>query len=306
MIIIGAGMAGLLAGALNPGSIIYEAGPERESDHKAIFRCRKPDIGKMVGIPFKEVTVHKAIWSDGREVAPTPRIAHMYSRKVTGTISSRSIFDTSSATRYIPPADFIHQLKKRCNIKYNNPFDDSDYNVIDFNTPVISTIPLFNMLKHFPTVDIQENFIYQPIYVNQVQIPNCNSQCTIYYPDPNLNVYRASICGNTLITEGVQPFCQKDFLKVFESMGLLIKDHHKDSIVNHKQRFGKIVPINEEKRKNAITRLTLEFGIYSLGRFATWRPKVMMDDILEDIFVIRNLIEDGHYGSLKHRQGEKS
>ena len=27
IIIIGAGMSGLLAGALNPGSVIYEAGP---------------------------------------------------------------------------------------------------------------------------------------------------------------------------------------------------------------------------------------------------------------------------------------
>jgi len=303
MIIIGAGMAGLLAGVLNPGAVIYEAGPERESDHKAIFRCKKPDIGKMVGTPFKEVTVHKAIWSDNKEVSPTPRIAHMYSKKVTGTISARSIFDTFSATRYIPPDDFIHQLKKRCNIEYNTTFDQ-ELKSMHCNEPIISTIPLFNMLKHFPTVDIQENFIYQPIYANQVRIPNCNSQCTIYYPDPNLNLYRASICGDTLITEGVQPLCQTDFLRVFESMGLPIEDRHGGSIVNHKQRFGKIIPINEEKRKNSITRLTLEFGIYSLGRFATWRPKVMMDDILEDIFVIRRLIAEGHYGSIKHKQGE--
>lgn len=305
MIIIGAGMAGLLAGALNPGSVIYEAGQERESDHKAIFRCRKPDIGKMVGVPFKKVTVHKAIWFGGKEIAPTPRIAHMYSKKVTGTISARSIFNTSSVTRYIPPDDFIYQLKKRCDIKYDNPFNDSDYNIIDFNTPIISTIPLFSMIAHFPAVDIRENFIYQPIYVNQIHVPNCNSYCTIYYPDPEMSAYRASIDGDTLIIESIDLLSERELLIIMESMGLLHPDF-RFTIINHRQEFGKIIPIDEEKRKNAITRLTLEFGIYSLGRFATWRPKVMMDDVLEDIFVIRNLIEEGHYGSLKHRQGEYS
>lgn len=306
MIIIGAGMAGLLAGVLNPGAIIYEAGAKRESDHKAIFRCRKPDIGKMVGIPFKEVIVHKAIWSDNKEVSPTPRIAHMYSRKVTGTISARSIFNTASATRYIPPNDFINQLKERCNIKYDNPFNDSDYNVIDFNTPVISTIPLFNMLEHFSAIDIKENFIYQPIYVNRIHIPNCNSHCTIYYPDPDFSAYRASLMGSTLIIEGMKKIQRCDVEEIRKSLGIPYEKSADNKFEEYTQQMGKIIPIDEEKRKNAITRLTLEFGIYSLGRFATWRPKVMMDDILEDIFVIRRLIAEGHYGSIKHRQGENS
>lgn len=304
MIIIGAGMSGLLAGALNPGSVIYEAGEERTSDHRAIFRCKKPDIGKMLGIPFKKVTVHKAIWFESKEVNPTPRIAHMYSKKVTGTISARSIFNTSSAIRYIPPDNFISQLMRRCNIQWNTIVDNALIGAV--KEPIISTIPLFSMAKELSVIDINAMFLYRPIYTNQIIIPDCNSHCTIYYPDPKTNVYRASICGDTLITEGVQDLNYNDFNRVYESMGLSIKDRHNGHIKPHKQKFGKIIPIDEEKRKRIITQLTLGFGIYSLGRFATWRPKVILDDVLEDIFVIRRLIEEGHYGSIKHNQGEDS
>ncbi len=142
MIIIGAGMSGLLAGALNPGSIIFEAGEDKGSNHQALFRCRKPDIGKMLGIPFKEVIVHKAIWLNGKEVNSSPRITHMYSKKVTGLITPRSIFDTDLVVRYIPPEDFIYQLKERCNIEYNRKIK---YLWKD-KRPIISTIPMPNMI----------------------------------------------------------------------------------------------------------------------------------------------------------------
>lgn len=304
MIIIGAGMAGLLAGVLNPGSVIFEAGSERKTNHKAIFRCRKPDIGKIIGISFKKVTVYKSIWLDNKEVLPSPRIAHMYSSKVTGTISARSIFNTASAVRYIPPDNFISQLKKRCNIEYNTIFDQELRSTHNRET-IISTVPLFNMLKCFPTINIQENFFYQPIYVNRLHIPNCNSHCTIYYPDPVFSAYRASLIGNTLIIEGMKKIQSCDIEVIRESFGIPSEIFPAaDKFKEYTQQMGKIISINEEKRKNAITKLTLEFGIYSLGRFATWRPKVMMDDVLEDIFVIRRLIADGHYGSIKHKQGE--
>jgi len=300
MIIVGAGMSGLLAGALNPGSIIYEAGENKESDHQALFRCRKPDIGKMLGIPFKEILVHKAIWLDGKEVNSSPRITHMYSKKATGIISARSIFNISSAVRYIPPKDFIYQLKKRCNIKYNNPFNISDFEIINFNEPIISTIPIFKMAAMLG-VKIDSICHCNPIYVNRIFIPKCNSYCTVYYPDPKFSAYRASITGDTLIIEGTKKLCYKDLTEIYTSLGIKFYDDP-TQYKNHKQKFGKIIPIDNKIRQNIITDLTLKYGIYSLGRFATWRPKILLDDILEDIFVIRRLIEEGHYGSIKHRQ----
>jgi len=304
MNIIGAGMSGLLAGALNPGSTIVEAGEERKSDHQAVFRCRKPDIGKMLGIPFKKVTVHKAIWLDGKEVNSSPRITHMYSRKVTGIITARSIFDTASAIRYIPPKDFIHQLKKRCSIKYNSPFDITDFEAIYCNEPVISTIPIFKNAAIFG-LKLDGLCHSDPIYVNRFFIPKCNSYCTIYYPDPKFSAYRASMTGDTLIIEGMKKLCFTDLSEICNSLGI---KYFSDSTkyLNHKQKFGKMIPIDNKIRQNIITDLTLKYGVYSLGRFATWRPKVMLDAVLEDIFVIRRLIEEGNYGSIKYKQGEKS
>jgi hypothetical protein len=36
---------------------------------------------------------------------------------------------------------------------------------------------------------------------------------------------------------------------------------------------------------------TEKFNIYSLGRFATWKPGLLLDDIVGDVNVIRRLIE---------------
>lgn len=297
MKIIGAGMAGLLCGALNPGSTIYEAGPERTtSNHKALFRCKTGEIGRLLGIPFEEVEVHKAIWLDGKEVEPTPRIAHMYSKKVSGTISARSIFDTKTCTRYIPPEDFMFQIADRCDIEYNSKF----YGFEDgWSVPIISTVPMDKL-----GLDIV--FDKKPIYTTQIKLRNCNSNCTIYYPDLSYGTYRASIVGDILICESIESeTSNKEDFMILKSLGLVDEDVEEFILEDHKQPYGKIIPIDEKKRKEHIINFTLKNNIYSLGRFATWRPKVMLDDVLEDIFVIRRLIQGGRYASLNHEQGEK-
>lgn len=303
MIIIGAGMSGLLCGALNPGSIIYEAGPERESDHKALFRCKSDQIGKVLGIPFKKVEVYKSIWLDSTEVHSTPRIAHMYSQKVAGKISGRSITNIESGPRYIPPDDFIDQLKARCYIKY-----DTKWPGRSADAPTVSTMPLFRMMNMVDLFDIKMAmplFESKPIYVTRVEIPNCDSYCTIYYPDHNFLAYRASLTGNILTIEGMKPILVPDVEEVLKSFGIFDNFSINQVDWNHKQTMGKITPIDNKIREKAITEMTLKYGIYSLGRFATWRPKVMLDDVLEDIWHINRLIQGGNYAALNHKQSEE-
>jgi len=306
MIIIGAGMSGLLAGALNPGATILEAGPDKELNHKALFRCKTPQIGQLLGLPFKEVKVQKAIWLDGIEVQPTPRIIHMYSQKVSGTISARSIFDITSGARYLPPDNFFDRLKERCNIRYDSPFDLSYLYKNSFKEIIISTIPLPKMVSKYGLF-CESAFRSKTIHIVRMVIPDCDSHCTIYYPDPAFSAYRASLTGNILTIEGMKKIQTPDIEEIRVSMGLLYSSFPKIKDMKvYRQKQGKILPINERERTSLITQLTLSHRIYSLGRFATWRPKVMLDDVMEDIFVIRRLIEEGNYGSLKHRQGEKS
>ena len=38
-----------------------------------------------------------------------------------------------------------------------------------------------------------------------------------------------------------------------------------------------------------------KFGIYSFGRFATWRPGLLLDDLIHDLTVIRRLANEGTY-----------
>lgn len=297
MIIIGAGITGLLAGALNPGSLIYEAGPEREN-HKAVFRCKSPEIGKVLGIPFKEVEVFKSIWLDGKEVQPSPRIAHMYSQKVSGTISSRSITDIRPGKRYIPPADFMDQLRSRCKIEYNTKWNFNKFCIQE----KISTVPLDDLAKEMAHSEFNCN--YSPIYVSRFKIESCDSYCTIYYPDNKTDIYRASITGDTLIIESTEKISNSELCFVFQSFGIPCCSAEQEG-ENHKQKFGKIIPIDNDARRQFILEMSLNYNIYSLGRFATWRPKVMLDDVLEDIYVIRRLMSEGKYSAVNHKQNDK-
>jgi hypothetical protein len=143
-----------------------------------------------------------------------------------------------------------------------------------------------------------------PIYANRIPIKDCDSYCTIYYPHPEMNTYRASITGNILITEGVGQLTQNELYQICESFGIDLQSVMTNHIRNHKHMLGKITPISNRDREEFITDMTIRYNIYSLGRFACWRPKTMLDDVLEDIWHIRRLIEGGHYQSLKYQQNE--
>ncbi len=44
---------------------------------------------------------------------------------------------------------------------------------------------------------------------------------------------------------------------------------------------------------------TDNFNIYSLGRFATWRPGLLLDDLVNDIRVIQKIADHGNYDHRK-------
>ena len=308
--IIGAGASGLLAGALQPGSIIYEAREENnKNNHEALFRFKDNKIGKYLGINFEKVRVNKAIWLDGKEVKPTPRITHLYSKKVSGKISDRSIFNIDPGIRYIPPDNFIDELRMRCHIEWGRKVD------IQFLTAsvaingdnVISTIPMDKLLSIL-RINNDIDFTYRSIWVNKYKLFGCDANCTIYYPDPKMSIYRASIVKSTLILESIKPLVNPEELyTVCESIGINSEELTiKEKVSNYEQTLGKINKIESEKRKAIIKNFTINYGIYSLGRFATWRPKVMLDDVFEDILHIRRMIKDNGYSAIKHIQNDNN
>jgi len=302
MIIIGAGLSGLLAGVVNPQAIILEARSEPPATHQAVLRCRSDAISKITALPFERVTVYKALWDSGRECQPTPRLCHQYSQKVIGRVSSRSIFNLNAEERWIPPDYFMQALLEKCagRIEYGHKIESA----IDLpgDGPCISTAPMPVLMKilraNTGSLIGPEDFVYHPITVNHFRVSGSDAHATIYYSDPGLQVYRATLSNETLIVESTQAITDfTDFDVVFESMGISSNAEH--TMVNHTQKYGKIGRVDDRKRRSFITGASIQYGIYSLGRYATWRPSVMLDDVLNDIYVIRRLVAGGIYELLQ-------
>jgi len=321
MYIIGAGMAGLLAGAINQTATILEANSKLPDNHQAVFRMRSNRIGHYLGIPFEEIQVHKAIWFEGEERQISPRLAHYYSAKVTGKITQRSILNAESpVTRWIPPKNFVDLLAERCKgrIQFGQKIqsisperiyiraEKRDRQIDRKNTPIISTMPMPVLQRALHDYDIEENapkFNTAEIFINHIEIKNCDTYATIYYPEPEFSVYRATIDKNILITEGIKPMSVRSLDEVKESLGITEKFHF-SVLQNSLNVSKKISAISSEERHRIIYNATTGHGVYSLGRYATWRPKVMLDDVFEDIFVIKKLLAQDQYTKRNYKQGE--
>ena len=321
MKIIGAGLSGLLAGAMIPGSTIYEKQGSLPHNHGAILRFRSDKISRALGIPFKKVRVTKAIWYDGQEVQPTPRIQNMYSHKVLGEYNARSIRDIEPVDRWIAPDDFIEQLAKRCTIVFHRPYP----NQVPAGKPLISTIPmpvLINQVK--PLIST----IPMPVMINQVmdnpeykfakfkRAPiwtrtltfedNVDLYQTIYFPGPETCLYRASFTGNKLILEYIRnPNETDDVAPVWQAFGLEPVIEFEPEKTTKKEEYGKIVPIDNLIRRSIMAQLTREHNIYSLGRYAVWR-NILLDDVFDDIRRIKEMVQMDSYSRHMALAEEKS
>ena len=300
MVILGAGLSGLIAGVLNQNAQILEPFDDNTS-HQALLRFRSNQIGEAVGIPFKEIEVYKGIWDEGDKPI-SPHYIVKYSRKVSNTIAYRSIKNTDSELRWIAPVDLQDQLKSICEnrITYGVPSDEMRSYV--FSTePVISTIPmpvLAGMIGRESTIfsafrELDENNPVQPVYVNRYHIQNCNVYMTYYYTSYGTNIYRASISKDMLIVESMKPLNSREFDVVKDSFGLNQFDL-RQTVFDYEQKNGKIVPIDEKARRDFIHSTTVDLGVYSLGRFAVWK-NLLLDDVYHDILRIKEFINKDKY-----------
>jgi Flp pilus assembly protein CpaB len=113
MRIYGAGLAGLLAANMlrRYKPEVHEAQPSLPNNHEALLRFRSDAVARATGIPFRKVLVHKAILYRGQLITtPNLRLSNMYSQKVTGEVTNRSILSLDSAERFIAPPNLIELL----------------------------------------------------------------------------------------------------------------------------------------------------------------------------------------------------
>jgi hypothetical protein len=306
MIILGAGMAGCLAGIMNPKAIILEGAESPPDNHNAVLRFRTDNVGKVAGIAFNKVRVNKSIYCDDKFYSvANPQLANLYSRKVTGKILPRSIWNLDPVERFVAPPDFhmmmLDMLHNR--IKYGQEiFNINPVNMTSkagvtydrFKQPVISTIPMPLMVDMSPLdsgfVD-SSGFVFYSIYTERWHVTSCDVHQTIYFPGKETSLYRATLTGGDLILEGsYQSELMIDY--ACEAFGIDLGDCK--LVKSGEQKYGKIAPVNDVARKMFMFDLSQKLGIYSLGRFACWR-NVLLDDVYEDVFKIRNMINKSPY-----------
>jgi hypothetical protein len=296
MQILGAGLAGLLAGCHFPNIPLFEAGTPDQIAHKAVLRFRTSAVGDSVGIEFKKVRVRKGIWSKEEYgfCDPNIRLANNYAKKVIGSLVDRSIWDLEPVDRYIAPENFQQQLVDRLGsrIHWGQSITRDDLDA--FKSPTISTIPLktFATWYYDPALYPNDEVIrwgHAPIAVRRFRIQDADVYQTVYFPDPETSLYRVSITGNLVIAEYANAPDPYDFWTPFG-----LSPDEAQAIDTTSQRFGKILPIDDAWRKAFIFSLSQRKQIYSLGRYGVWR-NILLDDVLQDIAKVKKLIVSSPY-----------
>jgi hypothetical protein len=299
--IVGAGLAGLLAANMlrNHQTVIWERQEALPNNHSAVLRFRSSVVGDTLGIAFRPVTMIKTTLPWRNAVAD----ALLYSFKNTGTLrSDRSInAGEQVAERFIAPPDLIARMAERQNVIYNTGYDFEQQ-----DRPVISTIPmpvLMRVLK-YPHTD-QTEFLSLPGVNVRATIADCDAYISLAVPDPSYPFSRISITGNELIVEipnsVLSPIQGKDIAaSAVELLG--ISQGWLSNVTVHQQKYAKITPIPDEARREFIYWASHEHSVYSLGRYATWRPKLLLDDLVKDIKIIEQWIaRQDKYGMMRGR-----
>lgn len=286
--IVGAGLAGCIAAHIWPRMPVSEAWPAPTTSHKALLRFRSDAIGKLVGIDFKAVTVNKGIFWRGAFHGPTIALANLYSRKVIGGVYRRSIWNLDPVQRWVAPENLHELLLDRI---HNRVAWDSPWDYASGDGVVISTAPLPTVLDSLG-IHCSEEFTHAPIEVRRFRMPDCDVYQTIYFPSEEHNLYRASITKDLLICEFAGEEAGSWPAELSAAFGIPLSEMQPVERVS--QRYGKIAPINDRLRKTLLSRLTADHGIYSFGRFATWR-NILLDDLENDARVIKKLMVSSYY-----------
>lgn len=313
--IIGAGMAGLLAGCMfRSDAQVYEAAPSLPNNHHSLLRFRTDTIGAHLNIPFQDVEVLKIVKPWRNAVAD----AMAYSEKCTGIRSLRSSVTATGKVerRFIAPPDLIASMADRLHrpIDFGQSADKGLFRALkDRGDPVISTIPMPLLMELLSYEDSELQFNHSNGLVIQVHLPIDTDVCaTIYYPDPGFDVSRATMTGSLLQIEcpvrwagpnldAVVDSWQGNADVTWNSVVLpVLTDFNLESVARQqftikRQGYAKILPVDDRARKRFIMWATDQWGIYSLGRYACWRPGLLLDDVFHDTMTIQRMLAGSNY-----------
>ena len=300
--IIGAGMAGLLAGnlLLRRKPTILESQSELPNNHSATLGFRTGAVGDATGIPFKQVLMIKGTLPWRNPIAD----CLSYSFKNTGIRrSDRSITEgLVTETRYIAPPDFIARLAEPLSgaLEFGHTADFSG------EGPYISTIPM-------PSLAAALNYPYQedikfrniPGVNIRGRIKDCEAYVSLLVPDPSFRFTRITVTGNELIVEVPDVQLIENFVAVqlateaMELLGMQYEDLSEVVVVY--SAYQKILPVRETARRFFIHWATDKHNVFSLGRYATARPGLLLDSLIQDVRLIAGWMDAGRYDMVRQR-----
>lgn len=293
--IVGAGLSGLIAAHAWPTAQVLEAAPAPRNNHQALMRFRSDSVSRLTGIEFRKVLVRKGIFYGGKFVEPNIMLANLYAQKVIGRVVDRSIWNLQAAERFVAPESFYEELVQAVGnrVKWGTVFVPEEKQGM-----VVSTAPLPIMLKRFSIQGAPE-FRRAGIRVRRWRVPNADVFQTVYFPDPDTPIYRASITGSLLIVEEALTKTEEEQPLSWVADAFGIDAETLNPLGVSEQSYGKVDELPALERKRILYELTTKYGIYSLGRFATWR-NILLDDVVNDIVVIKRLLKSQtHYETRK-------
>lgn len=290
--IVGAGFSGLIAAHAWPTARIVEASTAPRNAHHALMRFRTDAVARLTGIEFRKVLVRKGIFCDGKFVEPNIKLGNLYAQKVIGRAVDRSIWNQQSVERFVAPETFYDELVQAvgARIIWGARFVPGEPD----HGPIISTAPLPVMLKQC-TVSCPPTFARAAIRVRRWRVPNADVFQTVYFPEPSTPIYRASITGSMLIIEEVAARAEESEPLAWVEKAFGLDAEKLEPLGEAEQSLGKVDELPALERKRILYELTVKHGIFSLGRFATWR-NILLDDVVNDIVVIKRLLKSQtHY-----------
>jgi len=285
--IIGAGMAGLLAAHMlqRRKPVVYELAKSLPNNHSAVLRFRSGIVGDTLGIPFRSVQMLKATLPWRNPVADI--LAYSY-KNTTVRRSDRSVTQgLVTDTRWMAPTNLIEQMADGINIVYELNGLDAIQCQSEHEGPIISTLPLSAVLATLEYPRLKEvnpdAFVARPGINITATIADCDAYVSLLVPDPNFIFSRLSITGNEMIIECPTPFVNEPEVIEAACHLLGIAPFDVTNTTSKLSRYQKILPLDDHWRKEAIFWLTEQHNIYSLGRFSTHRPGLLLDDLVPDI-----------------------
>jgi hypothetical protein len=288
--IIGAGLSGLLAYNFfkNEEIVIFEKNKEENMkfNHNAILRTKNEEFPRMLGIDYEEVELEKNyLFENKLYLNTTIEMKNNYSMKVSDRLFKRSLNkEYNSRKRFIFDISTINYDKYKivygCNIDKRENLGDCDF--------CISTIPMNSAGKIF-NINIKENFNMKDIFITLIYL-NIDSELHQTICDCNdlSYIYRMTLNRRIITIESIGEIKERNIFEGIKYFGLSVNNI--SEIKNAIQKNGKIFEISDDIRKAFLLELTLKYNVYSLGRYAIWKPKLMLDDLLSDLYKIRKMM----------------